>query len=262
MFDPKKIFVVADIASTAACAAYDALYRKYDLLTEGEFDGKNADLVIVLGGDGMMLKILHRFMSKNLCFYGMNTGSIGFLLNTYREDNVLERINSAKIYKLNPLEMKVTNIHGDTIQELAINEVSLLRQSNQAARIKVKIDDIQMLDMLVCDGILVSTPAGSTAYNFAADGPILPLSANLLALTPISPFRPKRWKGGLISNKNSISFENLDAYKRPFIAVADFHETRDVVSVEVRSRQDLALSVLFDEDNNIEDRLLKEMFLP
>lgn len=258
----KKIGCIADFASKTSTDAYNELMSRYDLVDANSFDPDECDALIALGGDGLMLKVLHRYIHKNIPIYGMNRGSIGFLLNEYNPDDLINRINNAVSYKLYPIEMHVETIEGDSKTELAVNEVSLLRETNQAARIKIIIDGKERIGTLVCDGVLISTPAGSTAYNFAANGPIIPLNANILAMTPISPFRPRRWHGALLSHKNKIRFEIIDPLKRPVSAVADFHEVRDVTSVEICERRDLELNLLFDQDNNIEERIIKEQFMP
>jgi len=209
-----------------------------------------------------MLKVLHRYMDSGIPIYGMNRGSVGFLLNVYNPDNLIERLDRATEFELHPLEMKVETIDGQLSTELAVNEVSMLRETNQTAKIKISIDGEERIAALVCDGVLVSTPAGSTAYNFAANGPIIPLGSNILAVTPISPFRPRRWRGALLSHKNTIRFDILDPLKRPVSAVADFNEVRDVLSVEVRERIDISLRLLFDEESNIQERIIKEQFMP
>lgn len=255
-----KIAVVADLGSPLASKAYQELLSQYDFLSEGEIKKGEVDVIIALGGDGLMLKVLHRYLDYNVCFYGMNRGSIGFLMNTYEVPNLIARISNAVAYKLTPLEMKVTDIHGNTFNKLAINEVSLLRQTNQAAKIQISVANNISMEQLVCDGLLVSTPAGSTAYNFAANGPILPLNANLLALTPIAPFRPRRWRGALLTQDQTITLRNNEPLKRPVSASADFQECRDMQEMIILSRADKQLTLLFDQNNNIEDRIIKEMF--
>lgn len=257
-----KIACIADMKSKVARESFDFLVKRYGLL-----DGDNADLedvetLVVLGGDGMMLKVLHKHIGTNTKIYGLNRGSVGFLMNQYAEENLFERIKQAVEFRLYPLEMTVTTTNGKIHKALAINEVSLLRETNQAAKINIYIDDKEQLESLVCDGILVSTPAGSTAYNFAANGPIIPLNSNILALTPISPFRPRRWRGALLSNSNKIKFEIINPDKRPVSAVADFIEFRDIKTVEVCECRSKPLSVLFDQQDSIADRIVKEQFMP
>ncbi|MCE2993050.1 MAG: NAD kinase [Alphaproteobacteria bacterium] len=258
----KKIGVITDFHSETAKSAYHEVMSKYNFIDANGLDLDDLDVIIALGGDGLMLKVLHRYTHSNIPIYGMNRGSVGFLLNEYNPDNLLERINNASTVKLFPLEMKVETIDAEIKTELAVNEVSLLRQTNQAARIKIIIDGKERIDSLVCDGVLVATPAGSTAYNLAANGPIIPLGAKVLAITPISPFRPRRWRGALLSHKNVIKLIVTDPQKRPVSAVADFHEIRDVRSVEIYERDDVCWNLLFDVDSTIEERIIKEQFMP
>ena len=258
----KKIGCICDFASKNASDAYRELIKRYNLIDANSLDPDDCDLIIALGGDGLMLKVLHRYLGRNIPIYGMNRGSVGFLLNIYNPDNLMERLDKATEFTLYPLEMKVETIDGQMSTELAVNEVSMLRETNQAAKIKISIDGEDRIESLVCDGVLVSTPAGSTAYNFAANGPIIPLGSNILAVTPISPFRPRRWRGALLSHKNTIRFDITDPLKRPVSAVADFTEVRGVLSVEVRERMDITLRLLFDEESNIQERIIKEQFMP
>lgn len=257
----KKIGCIADFSSKSASQAFEVLSKKYNLIDANSLD-VTCDVIVVLGGDGMMLKVMHRYIESETAIYGMNRGSVGFLMNSYSEDNLIDRIDNAISTHLFPLEMKVTLNNGEMHEALAINEVSLLRETNQAAKIKIIIDDKERLESLVCDGILLSTPAGSTAYNFAAHGPIVPLNSNILPLTPISPFRPRRWRGALLSHTNKVRFEILNSEKRPVSAVADFTEFRDVKIVEVMERRDIHLKVLFDQQESIVERIIKEQFLP
>ncbi len=257
----KKIGCISDFTSKVATDSFNKLMKKYKFEDANSLDG-DYDALIVLGGDGMMLKVLHRFIDKNIPIFGMNRGSVGFLMNKYDEEGLLERISNSKFFTLHPLEMNVKAGNGEKYKALAINEVSLLRETNQAAKIKISIDDQERLDCLVCDGILVSTPAGSTAYNYAANGPIVPLNSNILPLTPISPFRPRRWRGALLSNNNKIRFDIISPEKRPVSAVADFTEFRDVHSVEVHERKDIKLNLLFEHKDSIAERIIKEQFLP
>ncbi len=257
----QKIGCISDFSSKVATESFNKLMKRYKFIDVNSLD-VDCDALVVLGGDGMMLKVLHRFLEKNIPIYGMNRGSVGFLMNPYNEEDLIDRIENAASFTLHPLEMKVTTGSGEKHKALAINEVSLLRETNQAAKIKIIIDGEERLDSLVCDGILVSTPAGSTAYNYAANGPIVPLNSNILPLTPISPFRPRRWRGALLSNHNKIHFEIMTPEKRPVSAVADFTEFRDVHSVEVQERKDIKLNLLFDKKNSIAERIIKEQFLP
>ncbi|GFZ98901.1 NAD kinase [Elstera cyanobacteriorum] len=256
--DPSQLrlaFVASD-----ADPAQDALAR----LTEkyGQADPWDADVVVALGGDGLMLETLHSNLDRNIPIYGMNRGSIGFLLNEYHDSKLRQRIASAQQVTLHPLRMRTIRRDGSTRDALAINEVSLLRQTRQAAKLRVSIDGVERLPELICDGLLIATPAGSTAYNLSAHGPIVPLGAGVLALTPISPFRPRRWRGALLPHTAAVTFEILEADKRPVSAVADYTEVRDVVKVEVREDRSLGLTLLFDPDHTLEERILKEQFLP
>ena len=245
--------------SPKAKAAYAELAEKYDFI---DIVGKRTKpaVIVALGGDGFMLQVLHKYMHRGIPVYGMNCGSVGFLLNSYHVDNLLERIAVARRATLYPLVMYARTMDGRERQELAINEVSLFRESRQAAKLRVSIDHVVRVPELIADGVLVSTPAGSTAYNFSAGGPIIPLNGDLLALTPIAPFRPRRWRGALLNHQSSITFEVLEPEKRPVSAVADFTEVRDVVSVSVFEDRSIALALLFDPEHNLEERITTEQF--
>jgi NAD+ kinase len=223
---------------------------------------ERAHVIVALGGDGFMLQTLHRNMRHDLPIYGMNKGTIGFLLNEYQVDGLLERLRRAQIAIVHPLRMIASSDSGNVQEALAINEVSLLRQTRQAAKIRIHIDGKVRVDELVCDGILVATPAGSTAYNLSAHGPILPMSANVLALTPISAFRPRRWRGAILPRNAQVTFEILENYKRPVSAVADATEVRNVVEVQIREEPSISLKLLFDPEHNLEERILNEQFTP
>jgi NAD+ kinase len=218
------------------------------------------DVIVALGGDGFMLQTLHTFLGRNKPIYGMNLGSVGFLMNEFKEDALTDRLAAAESAKIHPLRMTATNKHG-TDNALAFNEVSLLRQTRQAAKIRILVDDKVRTQELICDGILVSTPAGSTAYNLSAHGPILPIDADLLALTPISAFRPRRWRGALLSHRARVRFEILEAGKRPVSAVADDLEIRDVTSVDVAEDRTIASTMLFDAGHSLDERILAEQFI-
>ncbi len=258
----EKIACICDFSSKTASEAYRELSNRYQFIDANSLDLEDPDVIIALGGDGLMLKVLHRYIGRSIPIYGMNRGSVGFLLNTYKPDSLIERLENSVQFQLHPLEMKVKTLDGQLTSELAINEVSMLRQTNQAAKIRISVDGEERISSLVCDGVLVSTPAGSTAYNFAANGPIIPLGSNVLSITPISPFRPRRWRGALLSHDNKVLFEVIDPLKRPVSAVADFNEVRDVISVQVYERKDIVLKLLFDKENNIQDRIIKEQFMP
>ncbi len=240
--------------------AQEALLR----LTQryGNVTPAKADVVVALGGDGFMLQTLHRHIKRQVPIYGMHRGSIGFLMNTYKETRLLERLKAAAPVTVHPLRMRAVTANGKEHEALAINEVSLLRETRQAAKIRISIDGVQRLDELICDGALVSTPAGSTAYNLSAHGPIIPLGAGLLALTPISAFRPRRWRGALLPSKASVTFDILENDKRPVSAVADYTEVRDVVRVHVTEEPDIDMTLLFDPEHNLEERIVKEQFEP
>jgi NAD+ kinase len=247
-------FVAAD--STPARAALRELKRAY-----GAVAPNKADIVVALGGDGFMLESLHKHLRRKVPIYGMHRGSIGFLMNNYAVDRLPERLARATPVTLHPLRMTVENVNGKRSQALAFNEVSLLRQTRQTAKIRIALNDVVQLEELICDGALVSTPAGSTAYNLSAHGPIIPLGTGLLALTPISAFRPRRWRGALLPDITRVSFTVLEAKKRPVSAVADFTEVRDVARVHIAADKRTSMTVLFDPEHNLDERILKEQFL-
>ncbi len=221
---------------------------------------ENAEVIVALGGDGFMLEVLHRHLGSGKPIYGMNRGSVGFLMNDYLEDGLLERIAQAEPATIHPLVMTAVDMHGERHQALAINEVSLLRETRQAAKLRIVVDGKLRMEELICDGALVSTPAGSTAYNFSAHGPIIPLSAQVLALTPISAFRPRRWRGALLPHDARVTFEILEVDKRRVSAVADGHEVRDVVRVDVCEDRTKELHMLFDAGRGLDERVLAEQF--
>lgn len=218
------------------------------------------EAVVAIGGDGFMLQTLHRTQSLGVPVFGMKTGSVGFLMNAFRIEGLEQRIRAAQAAVLRPLEMIAISDSGASSGALAFNEVSLLRQTKQAAKIRIGLNGSVRLPELVCDGIMVATPAGSTAYNLSAHGPILPLDSEVLAMTPISPFRPRRWRGAILRADAEVSFEILDHYKRPVSATADSTEIRDVVEVRVRQAQDRTVRLLFDPEHNLEERILAEQF--
>jgi NAD+ kinase len=255
MSEPRFAFVAADTDE-----AQDALRRlseRYDPVPP-----EQAQVIVALGGDGFMLETLHAHLDRGVPIYGMNQGTIGFLMNEYREEGLAQRLGTAEEVTLYPLRMRVLTVGGQTIDALAINEVSLLREARQAATVRISVDGIVRLEQLVCDGVMVATPAGSTAYNLSAYGPIVPIGAQLLALTPISAFRPRRWRGALLPNTARVTFEILNAAKRPVSATADFTEVRDVARVEVREDSAVTLHLLFDPEHNLEERIIREQFLP
>ena len=219
-----------------------------------------ADVIVALGGDGFMLTALRRFMNTGKPVYGMHRGTVGFLMNEFRIDGLLERLSRAQVTRIRPLLMTARDADGVTHEARAFNEVSLWRQTYQAAKLRISIDDKERLDELVCDGLIVATPAGSTAYNFSAHGPIIPLGAPLLALTPISPFRPRRWRGALVPDRAVIRLQALDAVKRPVGAAADHTEIRDVREVTVKQDQASESLLMFDPEHSWEERILAEQF--
>ena len=252
MSDKKIHFVSSD--NEAAKEAKDNLVKKYK-----DYPASEADVIVTLGGDGLMLQTLHNNIDEAKPIFGINKGSVGFLMNDYNDDDLLERIDSATLTKVYPLQMTVKT-EKEEISAKAINEVSLLRQTYQAAKIKIKIDDKIRLEELICDGILLATPAGSTAYNLSAHGPILPINSNLLALTPISAFRPRRWKGALLPHDSIVEIDILEKTKRPVSAVADNLEIRDIESVKITEDRKTELFMLFDPETNLEEKILEEQF--
>ncbi|MBB3998331.1 NAD kinase [Aureimonas pseudogalii] len=226
----------------------------------GNQDAAEADVVVALGGDGFMLQVLHRFMDTGKPIYGMNKGTIGFLMNDYREADLPARLERAVRNEIRPLTMTAIDAEGLSHSALAINEVALFRQSYQAARLKISIDGKTRLDELVCDGVLVATPTGSTAYNLSAQGPIIPIDAPLLALTPVSAFRPRRWRGALLSNRQTVDIEVLEDEKRPVNAVADHREVKSVRHIRICESKDLSSLVLFDPEHSWDERILAEQF--
>lgn len=226
----------------------------------GNADPEEANVIVALGGDGFMLQTLHTTMNTGKRVYGMNRGSIGFLMNRYDTQNLPERIEGAVENVFRPLEMITSDASGQERRALAINEVYLFRQSYQAAKLRVTVDGRVRLEELICDGLLLATPAGSTAYNLSAHGPILPLEAPLLALTPVSPFRPRRWRGALLPNKVTVKIDVLEADKRPVNAVADNTEVKSVTSVQIAESAGLSARILSDPDHSWSDRILAEQF--
>ena len=238
-----------------AIAARDRLTGLY-----GSTEPATADVIVALGGDGFMLETLHANLQRRTPVFGMNRGSVGFLMNDYSEDGLRERLLTAGRTVIHPLQMDALTADGQARSGLAINEVSLLRQTRQSAKLRITVDDRVRLEELSCDGCLVATAAGSTAYNLSAHGPIIPLDARVLALTPISAFRPRRWRGALLPHTARVCFEVLEHDKRPVSATADSFEVREVTRVEVRERRDLALTMLFDAGRSFEERVLAEQF--
>jgi len=219
-----------------------------------------AEVIVALGGDGFMLRTLHRVIERKLPVFGMKIGNIGFLMNRYSEDDLEDRLAAAHAVNLNPLRMIVQTESGTETSALAINEISLLRQTNQAAHIRILINGAVKVEKMVCDGVLLATAAGSTAYNFSVRGPILPLDTDALALTPISPFRPRRWNGAILPCSAHVTFEVIDHYKRAVSATADAYEVRDITRVDAFEDKNIELNLLFDPAHSLEERILNEQF--
>jgi NAD+ kinase len=238
-----------------AQAALERLAKRYGNVPEAE-----ADAIVALGGDGFMLQTLHRQMKNGKPIYGMNRGSVGFLMNDYSEDDLAGRLTRAEVNRIHPLRMRARGRAGQTHEALAINEVHLFRQTNQAAKLRISIDGQVRMEELICDGLLVATPAGSTAYNLSAHGPILPINAPLLALTPLSPFRPRRWRGALLPNQARVVVSVIEADKRPMSAVADSTEFRDIDEVAIEQASEISLYLMFDPGHALDERILSEQF--
>lgn len=250
---------VACVASEAprAQAGLATLSERYPLVPV-----KEAEVIVALGGDGFLLSAMHEYHHLGLPIYGMNRGTVGFLLNQFSADNLMQRLDAAHEQALNPLRMTATDLNGHKLTGLAFNEVSLLRYSQQSAHIKVMINGKTRLENLICDGIMVATPAGSTAYNLSARGPIIPVGSNVLALTPVSPFRPRRWNGALLPHSATVEFEIINPEKRPVGASADSFEVRDVAHVMVSEDHSECTTILFDPDHCLEERIFSEQFQP
>jgi NAD+ kinase len=250
----KKLAFISSEAPQAKKAA-EKLIAAY-----GQTELDYADIVVALGGDGFMLQTMHANMNSGRQIFGMNRGSVGFLMNEFHEGKLHERIEAALPETIRPLEMTAVTDAGKVYKAYAINEVSLLRQSYQAAKIRILVDGKLRLDELICDGVLLSTPAGSTAYNLSARGPILPLDAPLLALTPVSPFRPRRWQGALLPSSARVELQILEPGKRPVNAVADHNEVKSVESVSIAEAPNSSVTILFDPDHSWDERILAEQF--
>ena len=236
----------------AALAELVALY--------GQVPAPEADVIVALGGDGYMLHSLHDTLHLDAPVYGMNRGTVGFLMNDWGVDDLREKLAAAEHYVIHPLKMRATTVHGLTTEALAINEVSLLRQTYQASHLRIVVDGRERLADLVCDGVIVATPAGSTAYNLSAHGPILPIEAEMMALTPVAAFRPRRWRGAILPKTAKVEIEVLGGAKRPVLAVADYTEVRQVSRVEVAFHTDVAIEVMFDSGHGLSERMLREQF--
>jgi NAD+ kinase len=242
-------------ANPVACEARDRLMARY-----GNCPLDKAKVVVALGGDGFMLETIHKVLRHNIPIYGMNRGSVGFLMNAFNEDDLPARLQRTQAAELHPLRMHAVTAGGAVEEALAFNEVNLFRQLRQTSKIRILVDGRVRLEELACDGVLICTPAGSTAYNLSAHGPIVPLSANLLPLTPISAFRPRRWRGALLPSSAEVLFEVQERDKRPTAAAADFVEVRDVVSVAVSEDRSVAVTLLFDPDQGLSERIIAEQF--
>lgn len=249
---------IAFLASAVAApqAALATLTRRY-----GNVPLEEADVIVALGGDGFMLQTLHATQHIDLPVYGMNRGTVGFLMNAYALDGLQDRLSRAELAPLHPLEMRAECADGTVSRALAINEVSLLRQGAQAAKLRILVDGRERLPELICDGAMVSTPAGSTAYNYSAHGPILPVGAEVMALTPVAAFRPRRWRGALLPKTSTVRFEIIEPQKRPVMADADSRSVRNVCAVDIQTRQDIVHKLLFDPGHGLEERLIREQFV-
>ncbi len=256
----KNIAVISALNNKTALAKKLSLIKKYKFVDLDKNDTKNIDLIIVLGGDGMMLHLLHKYEKNPIPLYGINCGTVGFLMNNPDENNLLKIIEETQKSIIHPLRMTAISSDNKKHTHIAINEVSLLRQLSQAAKIDIKINDKTRLSSLACDGILVATSAGSTAYNMSLRGPILPLGSKMLALTPISPFRPRNWHGAILPANAKIEFEILDYKTRPVSATADFIEVRNVKKVSVEEEISTKFTLLFDSNHSLEERIIKEQF--
>jgi NAD+ kinase len=252
----ERICFLASDADEAQLALRELRHRY------GQAEAASADVIVALGGDGFMLSTLHETMAMQAPVYGMNRGTVGFLMNDYDPENLPQRLEAARHAIINPLRMVAHDKDGRTTEALAINEVALLRQTRQAAKIRILLDGEERMPELICDGVLVATPAGSTAYNLSAHGPILPIRARLMALTPISVFRPRRWRGALLPWEAHVTFEILEFGKRPVSATADQIEIRDVRRVEVAAEREIEMNLLYDPGHGLEERLLREQFAP
>lgn len=250
----RKIAFVASSAE-APQAALAELIARY-----GNMPPEKAEVIVALGGDGFMLQTLHATQHIDVPVYGMNRGTVGFLMNSYGCNALQERLEAAEMALLNPLQMRAECVDGSICQILAINEVSLLRQGAQAAKLRILVDGRERLSELVCDGAMLSTPAGSTAYNYSAHGPILPVGSDVVALTPVAAFRPRRWRGALLPKSSIVRFEVVEPQKRPVMADADSRSVRNVVAVDILSRCDIVHKLLFDPGHGLEERLIREQF--
>ena len=250
----KKPHFIAD-NTKAAKNSLDIIKKQYDFFSRSE-----TDIIVVLGGDGFMLDMLKEYQDLGLPFYGINQGTVGFLMNQNQDKNLLKKLNEAEETIIHPLKMHARKLDGSIEDYLAINEISILRSGSQAAKLKIVVDDLVRLEELVCDGALVSTPAGSTAYNYSAHGPILPIDSNILALTAMAAFRPRRWRGALIPSKAKIEFLIKEPHKRQVSAFADSKEVKNISSVKILCENDIFYKLLFDQGHGLQERILREQF--
>ena len=258
------------IGCTVAESKTDAINTKNNLIKKFGFvdldlnENTEVDIIIMLGGDGFALHMIHKFMHLNAKFYGLNYGHLGFLMNKKslaENDNFYESIINAQQFVINPLLAKITDINGKIYEKLAINDISITRKTSQTAKLQIFVDDILRMPEMIGDGVLISTPIGSTAYNVSVGGPILPINCNLLAVTPISPFRPRYWRGAMLDNSSVIKIKNLNIESRPISVTADFNSVRDVVDVEIILQKNIQVTMLFDNDFLIKDRIMREQFM-
>lgn len=258
----KNIAIIAATNNKKAELIKKNLIKKYSFkdISTNHLNTKNIDLIIALGGDGLMLHLLHEHEQINVPIYGVNCGTIGFLMNDYDQEKILEKITSSKEAIIHPLRMQTTDINNQLHEKIAINEVSLIRQTSQTAKINIKINGKTRLKNLAADGILVATSAGSTAYNLSLRGPIIPLNSNILALTPISPFRPRNWRGALLPCDSKIEFEIINPKSRAVSATADFNEVRNIKKVLIKEDRNIKFKILFDSKHSLEERISKEQF--
>ncbi len=259
----KNIAIIAAKNNPEALAKKDALVKKFGF-KDLTFDHKKSDgidLLIAVGGDGLMLHLLHEFEKNPLPIYGINCGTVGFLMNSFHEENFLDNLTKAQVSTLHPLRMEVIDTTGKKHSYIAINEVALLRQSSQAAKIRIEINGQERINYLAADGVLVATSAGSTAYNLSAGGPIIPFGAEILALTPISPFRPRNWNGALLPANSKIKLEILEHESRPTSATADSNEIRNVKEVLISEDRSITFKILFDSNHSLEERIIREQFI-
>ncbi len=259
-----KIGCIAD-KSTKAQKFLETLKARYDLIDISQMSldkiESQIEIIIALGGDGFMLNCLHYFLKMNKPIYGMNSGNLGFLMNDFSEDHLLQNLKNAKKHKIHPLRMTTIDANGQTQTILGFNEISIMRATNQAAKFRIEVDGKTRLKEFVGDGLIVCTPTGSSAYNLSAGGPILPVSSNLFAMTPISPFRPRRWKGALLKHQSKIKIHIIEPSKRPVNAVADFYEVSNVKELEISHEKKLGVNLLFTKECDLEERMLNEQFL-